>query len=141
MPSEPHKPGLEESDGTFRERNFRSAAFISAPIRIPRNSNTGRVKAGGRAVKGKSGAVRRNRTPEASGTAGICANTENEKATIKAHRTSAFNGYRTGSTSEPPFLSVAQRDRPEGCDRKYDGDIRKGLLKTVLPPGNSRCIR
>src|SRR6185437_17017694 len=98
MPSEPHKPGFEESDGTFRERNFRSASFTSAPIRIPRNSNTGRreLKAGGRAVKGKSGAVRRNRTPEASGTAGICANTENEKATIKAQHTSAFNGYRIG---------------------------------------------
>src|SRR6185437_7104518 len=98
MPSGPHKPGFEETDGTFRERNFRSASFISAPIRIPRNSNTGcGVRAGGRAVNGKSGAVRRKRTPEASGTAGICANTDNEKATIKAHRPSAFNAYRTGS--------------------------------------------
>src|SRR5437764_13675630 len=114
MPSEPHKPGFEESDGTFRERNFRSASFISAPIRIPRNSNTGRgIRASGRAVNGKSGAVRRKRTPEASGTAGICAKIDNENATIKAHRTSAFNGYRTDSMSEPPFLSVAQRDRPE----------------------------
>src|SRR6185437_8296585 len=105
MVSEPHRPAFEERDGTFRERNFRSASFISAPIRIPRNSNTGRVKAGGGAVKGKSGAVRRKRTRESSGTVGICANKGNEKATIKAHHTSAFSGYRTGTMSERPFLS------------------------------------
>jgi len=36
-----------------------------------------------------------------------------------------------GSMSEPPFLSVAQRGRREGSGgaRKYDGEMRKGLLK------------
>jgi len=36
--------------------------------------------------------------------------------------------------SEPPFLSVAQRDRPGGLEaRKFDGDMRKGLLKASPP--------
>ena len=45
---------LESVEGAFRARNFRSASFISSPIRIPRNSNAGRrIKAGGTAVNGK----------------------------------------------------------------------------------------
>src|SRR5437870_13862201 len=83
MPSEPHKPGLEESEGIFKARNFRSASIISSTIRIPRNSNGGcGIRAGGTAVNGKLGALRPDEEPEASGTAGICANTDNDKAKI-----------------------------------------------------------
>src|SRR5947207_13655082 len=90
MPSEPHKPGLEEIEGIFNARNFLSASFISSPIRIPRNSNGGcGIRAGGTAVIGKSGALRPKKKPEASGAAGICANTDNEKTRIKTLRRTA----------------------------------------------------
>src|ERR1700719_2474571 len=80
MPSEPHKPGLEESEGTFKARNFRSASFISSPIRIPRNSNGGcALTAGDRTDDGEAGALRPERQREASGTDGICANANSDK--------------------------------------------------------------
>src|SRR6202049_1144621 len=42
---------------------------------------------------------------------------------------------KDGFMSEPPFLSVAQRDRPGGLGaRKCNGDMRKGLLE-ASPPG------
>src|SRR6266480_4847260 len=90
MPSEPHKPGFEESEGIFNARNFRWASFISSPIRMPRNSNAGcGISAGGIAVNGKLGALRPEEKPEASGTAGICANNDNDKARTKTPRRTA----------------------------------------------------
>src|SRR5438552_10448624 len=90
MPSEQHKPGLGESEGTFKARNFRSASLISSPIRIPRNSNGGcGLRAGGRTVNGGVWALRSERTPEASVAAGICAKTDNDKVRIKAPRRAA----------------------------------------------------
>src|SRR3984893_9598399 len=96
MPSEPHKPGFEESEGTFKARNFRSASFISSPIRRPRNSNTGRgVRAGGRAVDGKSVALRPEVRSEASGAAEIWAKTDSDKPRIKAPRRTACSEQGT----------------------------------------------
>src|ERR1700674_5503917 len=87
MPSEPHKPGFEASEGTFKARNFRSASFISSPIRIPRDSNGGcEITAGGRTDNGEAGALRPERKREAPGTDGICAKTVSDKPRIKAPR-------------------------------------------------------
>src|ERR1700690_3507370 len=90
MPSEPHKPGFEESEGTFKARNFRSASFLSSPIRIPRNSKGGcGLTAGGRTENGDAGALRSERKRETSGTDGICAKAVSDKPRIKAPRRTA----------------------------------------------------
>src|SRR4030095_17123310 len=126
MPSEPHNPGLEEGEGTFKARNFRLASLPSSPIRMPRNSKAGRgLRTGSRAVNGKSGVLRPKGKPEASGAAGICAKTDNDKPRIRVPRTSDRRELKMGSMSEPSFLSVAQRGRREGSDtRKCDGEMR-----------------
>src|ERR1700758_408583 len=73
MPSEPHKPVFEEREGTFKERNVRSASFISSPIRIPRNSNTSRgTRVGCKAAKEKSAALRPEGKTEASRPPKLC---------------------------------------------------------------------
>src|SRR6266853_2750344 len=109
LPSEPHKPGLEESEATLKERNFRSACFISSPIRIPLHSNAGcGMRAGGRAVNGKSGDLRPKGKPEVSGAAGSCAKEDSDKPRINAPRRTVCREQRMGSMNEPSFLSVAQ---------------------------------
>src|SRR5437016_1083351 len=93
MPSEPHKAGFDESERTFKARNFLLAAFIPSPIRIPRNSNTGRrIRAGGKTITRKSGALRLEGRPEASGATLICAKADSDKPRINAPRRADFRG-------------------------------------------------
>src|SRR6202521_5373509 len=81
MPSEPHKPGFEEREGVFQERNFRSASLFSSPIRIPRNSKG----AGCKTATGSAGALRPDTRPETSGTAGSCTKANGTATKIKKH--------------------------------------------------------
>ncbi len=132
MPSEPHRPGFEEREGAFKERNFRSASFISSPIRIPRNSKTER----GVRVGGETANLWFEGRTETCGSATICAKTDSDKARIKVPRRTACRENRMGSMSEPPFLSVAQRGRrggPRAAARKGDGEMRKGLSNPSPP--------
>src|SRR5437868_13208252 len=77
-PSEPHRPGLEESEGIFKARNFRLASCISSPIRIPRNSKG----MGCNITKRNAGALRPDIRPEASGITGTCARASSDTPII-----------------------------------------------------------
>src|SRR6266478_1275637 len=81
MPSELHKPGLEEGEGIFQARNFRSASFISSPTRIPRNSKG----MGRKTAKGNVGALRPDPRPAASGTTGTCAKANSDTPIINKY--------------------------------------------------------
>src|SRR5260370_29114812 len=107
MASEPQKPGFEEREGIFQERNFRSASFIPSPIRIPRSSKGTSCKT---AIG--SGALRSDTMPETSGTAGTCAKANGHTTIIKKHITD-FIILHEAQRHQRPALLVRPRSNNE----------------------------